>query len=416
MAKVKDQSIPTDQFEETLDPPIDFKDQYRRALGEGIDHPKLPAGEEIVTFSKKESRPAQRSDWKYFKKPKAKEHRRAFQDCAMCWHNQYFFDFQVNPCHSAGSRHYFEDWTWIPGAKNTAYNKFMQDCLNYEAAHPGVPFPRCQDIKIYPSAIYFCPGDEITFTLGNAVYPVTIWAAVGTCGPGLKWTAPPTWGECPSTVEVDFEDSEGRKGCYELIRKPQNECCNCEGAELEIIYTTLVMAFREEQTLSIDPAKQGCPPYVWGLTGPGSLIPSGNNLTALFIAPEENPGCQNSVIQLTDGCDLVAEIQIRTSCTGEKYVYNWVYAYSSSCGIYTSQHYYVYTKLYDCFTGDLIDEWFETEFTVFGSIPTTPTTLFCCEEGDGLECYEGCGLTFTTPYCSGCEEKYCWEDEGCCPP
>jgi hypothetical protein len=61
MAIVKNQNLPLDEIEDQLTPPIPFVDTYRRVLSEGIDHPRLEAGYEIVTFSKKESRPANRS-------------------------------------------------------------------------------------------------------------------------------------------------------------------------------------------------------------------------------------------------------------------------------------------------------------------------------------------------------------------
>jgi hypothetical protein len=314
MAKVKNQSIPTDSFEETLDPPIDFKDQYRRALSEGIDWPKLPAGVEIVTFSKKESRPAQRDKNKYFNKPKAKEHRKAFSDCAWCWHAQLFFDFSVDPCHSAGSRHYLTPWDWIPGARNTAYNKFMQECLDYERDNPGIPFPRCGDINIYPSALFFCPKDEITFSVYNLTYPLTIWATAGTCGPGVKWTAPNTWAGCPSSVTVYFEDSEGRKGCYELKRKAITECCCGEPPDLLISYTTLAMQCGQDQTLIINPASPGCPPYSWSLTGGGSLnVEEGDQV--VYSAPLTNDDCSlNPSISVEDNCGTVCTVQLAVNC------------------------------------------------------------------------------------------------------
>lgn len=339
MAKVKDQSIPTDQFEETLDPPIDFKDQYRRALSEGIDHPKLPAGWEMVTFSKKESRPAQRSDWKYFDKPASKKNRDTFKDCAKCWASQYHFDFEVNDCHSAGSRHYFAPWTWIPGARNTAYNKHMQDCLNYEVANPGIPFPPCHDIKIYPSAIYYCPMDEITFDIGWARFPVTFWADVGTCGPGFLWTAPETWAGCPSKVMVYFLDSEGRKGCYELIRKTQDECCCAMGLPVVITYTTPAMQCGQQQVLSIDPDFPGCPPYSWFLDGGGSLNTTEGD-TVIYTAPASNPGCSlNPHISVEDSCGTVCAIHLAVNCNtadADAFVV-WedaVTYYAANCGVY----------------------------------------------------------------------------------
>jgi hypothetical protein len=315
MAKVKNQSIPTDEFEENLDPPIALRDQYRRGLSEGIDHPKLPAGQEIVTFSKKESRPAQRDKNKYFNKPKAKEHRKAFSDCAWCWHNQVFFDFMIDPCHSAGSRHYVTPWEWIPGAQNTAYNKFMQECLDYEKANPGIPFPRCSDIKVYPSAIDYCPGDKITFTVFTVKFPVTIWADAGTCGPGLKWTAPATREECPSSVKVSFQDVEERKACYDFPLKPIEECCCEELPGFALVYLSLQMQCNESQAVSIDPDNPGCPPYTWELSGGGTLTRLTDE-SYLYEAPASNPDCANNpTITVTDKCGEQAFVKFAVNCS-----------------------------------------------------------------------------------------------------
>lgn len=314
MAKVTNQTLPTEGVEETLDPPIEFTKTYRRVLSEGIDHPKLPAGQEIVTFSKKESRPAQRSDNKYFNKPKSSKWRDNFLDCKNCWRSQYPFDSDVNPCHSAGSRHYLTDWDWVAGSSKTAYNKFMQECLDYAAAHPGVPFPRCIDIKIYPSEVYFCAKDEITFSIFNAYYPVTIWADAGTCGPGLKWTAPDTWAAAPSKVKVYFQDSEGRAGCYELIKKSNDECCCEEGRPVVIAYTTPAMQCGQDQTLSIDPNFPGCPPYSWFLDGGGSLNTTEGD-QVVYSAPLSNPSCAlNPHISVEDSCGTVCAIHLAVNC------------------------------------------------------------------------------------------------------
>ena len=327
MAKVKNQSIPTDEFEEKVDPPIALRDQYRRVLGEGIDHPKLPAGQEIVTFSKKESRPAQRDKNKYFNKPKAKEQRKAFSDCAWCWHDQVFFDFMIDPCHSAGSRHYITPWEWIPGAKNTAYNKFMQECLDYEAANPGIPFPRCSDIKVYPSAIDFCPGDHITFTVFTVKFPVTIWADAGTCGPALEWTAPATREECPASVKVYFQDVEERKACYVFPLKPVEECCCEELPGFALEYLSLQMQCNESQAVSIDPDNPGCPPYTWELSGGGTLTRLTDE-SYLYEAPASNAGCANNpTITVTDKCGEEAFVKFAVNCYSNApafWHYHWI--------------------------------------------------------------------------------------------
>lgn len=337
MAKVKDQDIPTDQFEETLDPPLEFKDQYRRVLSEGIDWPKLPAGEEVVTYSKLDSRPAQRSDWKYFNKPKAKTHRRSFSDCAMCWHNQYFFESSVNPCHSAGSRHYVTPWEWVPGAQNTAYNKFMQECLDWETIYPGVPFPRCDDLRIYPSSQDFCPSDEITFTVPNAFPPVTMWATAGTCFPGYLWKAPTTWEACPPLVTIYFEDSDARKGCYEVKRKQESECCCATTWGIALIADSLLMACDQTQTIEVDPEVPGCPPYTWSLGGGGTLTPSPDpdHASASYHSPLTNPNCVNNpTITVIDACGDTTQIKIAVSCGGIGNAYAICYMTVANCSCY----------------------------------------------------------------------------------
>lgn len=313
MAKVKNQSIPTDQFEETLDPPIDFKDQYRRALSEGIDHPKLPAGEEIVTFSKKESRPAQRSDNPYYDKPDQQSWRDKFSECKECWKTQYRTDAEINDCHSAGSRHYIEPWTYIPGAQNTAYNQFMSECLNWAKDNPDAAYPKCEDLNISPKEFTICPDDLLPFDVTNGNSPHIVSTNYGTITGDLSIQFPETLEECPETIEVKFIDSDQRKACATGRAKTEDEQCCCNPTPVVISYDSVIMDLNQQQTLSIDPNFPGCPPYSWFLDGGGSLDTTEGD-TVVYTSPASNPNCAlNPHISVEDSCGTVCAVHFTVS-------------------------------------------------------------------------------------------------------
>jgi len=446
MAKVKNQDIPTDIFEEELDPPLEFKDQYRRVLSEGIDHPRLEAGEELVTYSKKDSRPAQRSSWKYFKKPKALSNREMWRKCSECWHAQYFFEAGVNDCHSAGSKKYWEDWNWVPGAKNTYYNTFMSECMAYLVANPGKEYPKCQDITLYASEYWYCPNDEITVEQQNGVYPLTIWADCGTTGPGLKWTAPADYGPCPDPTKIYLLDSEGRKGCAEIQKKPWEECCCAINTTLGILYTTLAMQCAEQQTFQVDPANPGCPPYTWELEGGGELSQTTGSSTT-YWAPSSNPNCvDNPTITLRDACGKETQLKLAVNCYTEAIeayrtyitkvgdvLTSWCFNYPPGCPVVTIRQCFIYFNKYLC-NGNFISENYVNPWYYCAPYGTEPIT--CCEGHLSYNAGETCCCTQGNAACPGtlcnCRKigtapvaPYCGQTEdtrttlqkelGCCP-
>jgi hypothetical protein len=80
-------------------------------------------------------------------------------------------------------------------------------------------------------------------------------------------------------------------------------------SSLAINYSTQSMGFGAQQNLS---ASGGCPPYIWSLSGGGSLTPGGgDNSSATYTAPTSNPSCaSNAIITLTDSCKGTACIKI----------------------------------------------------------------------------------------------------------
>jgi len=86
-------------------------------------------------------------------------------------------------------------------------------------------------------------------------------------------------------------------------------CCNDpELTPLSITYTSLVMGFSESQTLY---AVGGCKPYVWSLSGGGTIEPNPDGDSAVYTSPSSNPDCANNAnITLTDCCENSATIQI----------------------------------------------------------------------------------------------------------
>lgn len=314
MAKVKDQSIPTDQFEDTLDPPIDFKDQYRRALSEGIDHPKLPPGEEIVTFSKKESRPAQRSDSPYYNKPVQQAWRNEFSSCLECWKSQYATEAEIEACHSAGSKHYVEPWYYVPGAKPTYFAQFMSACLNWAKTNPGTLYPKCEDLVFSPEHPTYCPNSaiEIIFTNGTAPYAVT--PSAGSVDANLIWHAPALWDDCPELVTFEAVDADGRKGCSEISK-----------VTFALLYDSLIMGCDEEQIFQVNPDSPGCPPYVWELSGGGELIDNEDG-SATYTSPPTNPNCvSNPTITLTDDVGNTTQVKLAVNCYNYGTAYTWYF-------------------------------------------------------------------------------------------
>lgn len=314
MAIVKNQDLPLDYIEDKVDPPIPFIDSYRRVVGEGIDHPELPAGEEIVTGRKTESRPGTRSDSEFSKPSDREAWRDEFKNCLACWGNQVDTEGEVDPCHSAGSRHYVTPWEYVSGAQNTYFNQFMKECLDWAVAHPGEIFPKCEDLQIGQSDDDFCPNGQISFSVSNGVNPAITGMTCGELYAPMIWQAPAIWGDCPEEVIIYFTDDDGRKGCGYLHRMTEIECC-CEiNPELEISYTALTMGCGAEQELGINPDAHGCAPYSWELDGDGSISETEGE-TTIYTSPESNPQCvSRPTITLRDGCGNSAAIQLAINC------------------------------------------------------------------------------------------------------
>lgn len=314
MAKVINQRLPVEGVEETLDPPIEFIKTYRRALTEDINDDRMPSNEGIVSYTKKDTRPATRNTATPGPSTKSKAHRREFSDCEDCWRGQPPFDENIDPCHSAGSRHYMKPWSYIPGAKHTAFNKFMSDCLNWKVAHPGTKYPRCEDLQIDPDTLRYCPGDPNDFEVKNGNNPAIAAVDAGEITGPLQWTPPEDYEDCPETVIIQFTDTDGRKGCAIATREDEAECKCQKPYELEILFATSAMLCSESQVLSVDPEAPGFPPYEWDLTGGGSLSTLKGEST-VYTAPETNPNCVgNAEIILTDACGKSRALHIAVNC------------------------------------------------------------------------------------------------------
>lgn len=421
MAIVKNQDLPLGEIEDQLDPPIPFDDQYRRTLGEGIYHPKLPVGEEMVTFSKKESRPAERSSSKFSKPANREAWREKFKECLACWAAQVDTEEDIDECHSAGSRHYVKPWVYVPGAQNTYFQQFMKDCLDWNATHSEEKFPKCDDLMPQPSEFEVCGGDfqEFEFTHENGPH-LTNWPCGGYVD-ALTWEAPGNIDLCPELIQLEFEDLDFRRGCAFATKKDPELCCCTEMPALEMSYTTLEMGLNEQQVLSVDPAFPGCPPYEWELDGPGQFSDP-TETTITYTAPVTAVGCPKANITLRDKCETTANISIRITGWWETYLqYEWVLAWTTSCIPYQPEiiyHWYIYRYSRYCGTGEIeFGPTYETEITTGSPDPETSPT-FCCDEGEDEDCLlcvgggqNRYGKMFTTGLCHLCKEV----PPECCP-
>lgn len=95
--------------------------------------------------------------------------------------------------------------------------------------------------------------------------------------------------------------------------------------DLDIQYTSLVMQFGESQDFE---ALNGCYPFTWEIiSGGGSIgVDEEDSAKAIFTAPESNPGCEPSIIRVTDRCDKTKDLTIAVTAnvSGVAYeVFSW---------------------------------------------------------------------------------------------
>jgi hypothetical protein len=411
MAIVKNQTIPTTDNEDALDPPIEFVKQYRRLLSEGVDHPKLGAGYEMVAYNKRESRPSQRTLWKYYNKPMSEAWREVFKDCLACWKTFVDTDEELDDCYSRGSKHYFKPWEYWPGAILTWFNAVMKLCLDWQVLHPGTKYPPCEDLEPSPSLFQYCPGDVIDFTVANGNTPNIAGLDCGEISETLQITVEGDPGLCPQACQVKFIDADGRRGCAYGTRKPDMECCCAVNDTLAISYTSLEIGCEEVQQLSADPQNPGCPPYTWEISG-GGFLEANQDGTATYTAPDTNEGCAfNPTITLKDSCNKSASIQIAVNCfsseTPAYTIYQWVdEGQDAGCNATDRSRWGLYGYAYRC-DGTLIEGCNYTTYCTCGD-PSAGGTV-CLQGGTG-EAY--CGgppggdwaCRWTSPfstYCSG---------------
>lgn len=113
--------------------------------------------------------------------------------------------------------------------------------------------------------------------------------------------------DCHDDVNITLADRCGTT--YNVLA----ESC-CAGAdELVLVYTTLLMACSQQQTLY---AQGGCAPYTWRVTaGGGTIEYSGLGYEAIYYSPATNPNCtSNPTITLTDCCGASDSISLAVNC------------------------------------------------------------------------------------------------------
>ena len=311
MAKVIDQTLPTENIEDALDPPIEFLDQYKKTLALPSPHPGLPAGEEILTATKKESRTDTTDAYATYLSPPTNSQRELFKSCLECWREQVDTEEDIDPCFSAQSRHYVKPWVYVPGAPYPFFREFMSQCLSYKNSHPGEIYPPCENLLPDPPSFEFCPNDIKDFTVPNGVNPILLEANCGTVTGPLQWTAPASFDECPDTATLTFQDDDGRKACAIGLPGNEEDCCCTDPPPLAISYTSLWMQITQQQELTVDPENPGCPPYLWAVTSGGGSLDTTEGDTVTYTAPATNTGCaDNPTISLHDACDQETEIQL----------------------------------------------------------------------------------------------------------
>lgn len=342
LAIVENQNIPTEHVEDQVDPELDFKDQYRRVLCESLPIDTAPAGTELVTYSKKDSRAASRSSSRPGPSAGQIDQRDKFNECLECWRGFVESADLAGECGSGESKGYRPDIPWYPNSGGDTFHDWMRRCLNWKREHPDEKHPGCDDLRVVPQKFSFCAGETVVFTVDNGNNPSLNSASCGTIVGTLSWQATGAGGGCGEEAKLIFTDMDGRKGCAFGKEKGIEDCCCFENATLSLLYDSLVMSCGSTQMVGVDPDNPGCPPYEWELSGEGEISSlEGTGVT--YQAPLTNPNCQgNATIRVMDGCGKGAEVTFAVNCSSPD-----VDAYK----VFNAIHYYDYCA-YTCNMSD----------------------------------------------------------------
>lgn len=218
---------------------------------------------------------------------------------------------------------------------------------------------------------------------------------------------PPDEGGCKDDITIIVKDR-----CETLYQTHRSACCD-GAASLAIGYTSLVMLWANSQTLK---ATGGCSPYIWSLTGVGTLTPSEDGLTALYTAPSTGSCNNEPVITLTDCCGSNTNITIRFTTTDTYIKYRWVLDSVFRCpdpwdGPYYEYWWIIYSDRFSCETNELTFSEAVNNWTTSTNIAPTSTDEFCAEEGGGAPCGDCSFYIATTTQYHGAIVK----SGDCCP-
>lgn len=230
MAIVTNQQIPTDHVEETLDPPIEELDQYKRSLTEGAPIDNAPAGVERVNFTHKGSHPASASSATPGATPAQRTWRDKFNECIACWKGLPASQEALPPCTGDAHRGHKPDIPWYPRSRGTTYHDWMKDCLAFKKANPNLPYTKCRDqtactnlrpLSLVVATNHIKCGESISVQFGEDEEgcPPYIWSvenggdlpggAEGT-PTGNTYNAPDTNPDCSWTPTVSVVDACGQ--------------------------------------------------------------------------------------------------------------------------------------------------------------------------------------------------------------